>query len=39
MTDRKAGSSVCVASSSVHISEGLPCGMSIADDERGLSSL
>ena len=34
MADRKAGSSVCVASSSVFFSEGLPCGMSVAEDAR-----
>ena len=37
MTDRKAGSSVCVASSSVLFSGGLPCGMSVAEDEREVS--
>ena len=34
MTDRKAGSSVCEASSSVFFSEGVPCGMSVAEDAR-----
>ena len=34
MTDCKAGSSVCVASSSVFFGEGLPCGMSVAEDAR-----
>ena len=32
MTDRKAGSSLCEASSIVLFSEGLPCGMSVAED-------
>ena len=34
MTGRKAGSSVCEASSSVLFSEGPPCGMSVAEDVR-----
>ncbi len=31
---RKVGSSVCELSSTVAFSEGLPCGMSIAEDVR-----
>ena len=34
MTGRKAGSSVCEARSSVFFSEGLLCGMSVAEDAR-----
>ena len=34
VTDRKAGSSVCEASSNMFFSEGVPSGMSIAVDVR-----
>ena len=34
MTGCKVGSSVCEASSSVTFSEGLPCGMYVAEDAR-----
>ena len=34
MTDCKAGSSVCAASSSVFFSEDFPRGMSVAEDAR-----
>ena len=34
MTDCKTGSSLCKASSSVFFSEGVPCGMSVAEDVR-----
>ena len=37
MTSRMAGSSVCVASSSMLFSEGLPCEMSVAADAREVS--
>ena len=34
MTDCKAGSSMCVAGSSVFFHEGVPYGMSVAEDAR-----
>ena len=39
MTGRKVGSSVCEASSSMFFREGVPCGMSVAEDAREVSSL
>ena len=39
VTDCEAGSSVWVASSSVCFSEGLPCGMFVAEDTREVSWL
>ena len=34
VTGRNGGSSVCKACSSVFFSEGVPCGMSVAEDAR-----
>ena len=39
MAGRRAGSFVCAAGSSVIFSDDLPCGVSVEEDERGLSSL